>query len=121
MSDFIVQPMHNNLLIRKVDFVEPEDTPRIINADGTKANGTPDTQNTALVLAAGPGRIVGDKIIPCSVKAGDYIVTGGLVSKYVVGKEEFALINENSVVGKINVDLLPEDYNIVEGKFKEAK
>lgn len=120
-EEFIVQPMHNNLLIRKVDFVEQDAAPVIVKTDGTKASKEPGSQNTALVLATGPGRHIGTELVECMVKPGNYIITGGLISKYVVGDEEFALINENSVVGIVNTDLLPEHYNIVEGKFEEAK
>lgn len=94
MSDFLIQPMHNNILIRKVDLVEES---KIVVA-GQKNQ----TQNTARVLAVGPGRVIGDKQIPCCVKPGDLILTGGQVAVYRVANEEFALISENSVVGIVD-------------------
>ena len=86
--------MHNNLLIRKVDLVEES---QIIVA-GQKTQ----TQNTARVLAVGPGRYIGEKQIPCCVKPGDLILTGGQVAVYRVADEDFALISENSVVGIVD-------------------
>lgn len=94
MSQFPIQPMHNNLLIKKVDLVEES----LIVVAGEKEQ----TQNTARVLAVGPGRYSGKDLIPCSVKPGDLILTGGVLSLYKVGKEEFTLISENSVVGIID-------------------
>ena len=98
MEKFPVQPMHNNILIRKVDLVSES---KIIIA-GQKEQ----TQNTARVLAVGPGRFAGDQLIPVAVQPGDLILTGGIVSVYKVGNEEFALINENSVVGKVDESLV---------------
>lgn len=98
MSDFIVQPMHNNILIKKVDLVEES---KII-VSGQKEQ----TQNTARVLAVGPGRRVGSELVPPCVKPGDLILTGGQVAVYRVANEEFALISENSVVGIINEEMV---------------
>lgn len=99
MSDFIVQPMHNNLLIKKVDLVEEA---KIVVAGQQKEQ----TQNTARVLAVGPGRRVGAELVPVCVKVGDLILTGGQVSTYRVADEKFALISENSVVGIVNESLV---------------
>lgn len=98
MSDFIVQPMHNNILIKKVDLVEES---KIVVA-GKKNQ----TQNTARVLAVGPGRRLGPELVPPCVKAGDLILTGGQVAVYRIADEEFALISENSIVGIVNEDLV---------------
>jgi co-chaperonin GroES (HSP10) len=94
MSDFVVQPVHNNILIKKVDLIEETK----IVLPGEKEQ----TQNTARVLAVGPGRYHGDTLIPVSVKPGDLIITGGHVSVYRVAGEEFCLISDNSVVGLVD-------------------
>jgi co-chaperonin GroES (HSP10) len=99
MSNFLLQPLHNNLLIEKEDLVQESK----ILLPGEKEG----TQNTARVLAVGPGRYSGDTLIPCTVKVGDLIVTGGVISEYKIGTQKFGLISENSVVAIVNEDLLP--------------
>lgn len=93
-QEYVVQPMHNNILIQKVDLVEES---KIILADKKEQ-----TQNTARVLAVGPGRQVGETLIPVGVSPGQLILTGGMIAVYRVGHEEFCLINENSIVGIVD-------------------
>lgn len=100
MSDFLLQPLHNNLLISKEDLVQDS---RFI-LPGEKEG----TQNTARVLAVGPGRYAGETLIPCFVKPGDLVVTGGIIAEYRIGDQKFGLISENSVVAVVREDLLPK-------------
>lgn len=102
-KEYPIKPMMNNILIEKVDLIK-----RTIVIEGGK-----DSENVARVLAVGPGRLVGDKIIPVGVSVGDHIVVGGNFNTYRAGHKRFMLMSENSVVAVItDLDaVLIEDEN----------
>ena len=94
-DNFIAQPLHNLVFIRQVELVN--------NSSGLILPGDSEqTQAVAEVIAVGPGRYVGDQLVPVCVKPGDLVLIGGSFNLVKLAEEEFIPVSENSLMGIVD-------------------